>query len=981
MILLQNIKNKAPAYGALPFWSWNDKLEEGELRRQIRRMKELGMNGFFMHARAGLETEYMSEEWFRCVNICIDEAKKLGMEAWAYDENGWPSGYAGGALLQDKKNLAVGIAGEQVSVFPTDEETIAVYTIRGNGEYTYVTGPVDGCEAYLRVYREYTDMYVDTLDAEVTKAFLQSTHEAYKKACGEEFGKTMPGFFTDEPQYYSTMIPYSNTLPGQFKDTYGYDIFAVFPAIFDRDAVNGEKFRYDYYKLVHTLFIHHWVKVVYEWCRENGVKLTGHAVEENTLGEMMESCGGVMPFYEYEDMPGIDYLGRSIKEDNVPKQLGSVCAQLGKKKAISEMFGCAGWDASPRELKRIADMQYANGVNVMCQHLYSYSGRGQRKRDYPLHFSEHNSWQEYLGTFNHYYKHLGAALSEGEEYAPILVIHPIHGTYMQYKNGEKWHEEIETHFIDLSRLLSQHQIPYHYGDENLMKKYASVQGDKIRVGRCLYDTVIVPFTYTLDHETADVLQQYVAGGGKIWLYDRVPPCIDGEKADMGWLQSNITWEDILHVRDVRITAKEESVPALRKMTRRLDDGSSLVFLANITGERLDSVKVSIPCAVSVAEIDLATMQILPVHGETCETGGIVVYLPFEDAMSHLLVVNSPEVQLPLLAGKPAILKQYIPLPQTLTFAARPQNTMTLDTAMLSKDGVHFEDPFSIYGIKDNLLTEKYEGPIWLQYTFTADEGFYSGDLRLILEPMRQNLVTVNGVEVQLSRENGWMDRSFSGVNIAHLVTPGINTVLVRIDYHQSDYVYSVLSSDAYPVLRRSMAIETEIEPAYLVGDFALHTDAPFHDDVRGTKIYAGGFSLMHQKDTIDGKNIMLQGYPFFWGTMHVKFTYRYFPGSPTVLGLTGRFSGCRVKVNGVAAGEMLFLQDLDLAAFLHEGVNEICLEITASSRNLLGPHHRDDPEPMGVSSWSFTFEKAWDGKNCVYHRERYSFVRFGIEGK
>ena len=80
-----------------------------------------------------------------------------------------------------------------------------------------------------------------------------------------------------------------------------------------------------------------------------------------------------MPFYEYEHIPGIDYLGRGIASDLSPKQLGSACAQLGKKKAITETFACCGWDVTPRELKRIAELQYVGGANMMCQHLYSYS--------------------------------------------------------------------------------------------------------------------------------------------------------------------------------------------------------------------------------------------------------------------------------------------------------------------------------------------------------------------------------------------------------------------------------------------------------------------------------------------------------------------------------------------------------------------------------------------------------------------------------
>ena len=75
----------------VPFWSWNDKLEPDELRRQIGAMQDAGMGGFFMHARGGLETEYLSEDWFRAVEASVDEAKKRGMQAWCYDENGWPA--------------------------------------------------------------------------------------------------------------------------------------------------------------------------------------------------------------------------------------------------------------------------------------------------------------------------------------------------------------------------------------------------------------------------------------------------------------------------------------------------------------------------------------------------------------------------------------------------------------------------------------------------------------------------------------------------------------------------------------------------------------------------------------------------------------------------------------------------------------------------------------------------------------------------
>jgi hypothetical protein len=96
-----SLKNIKPS--AFPFWSWNGKLKKEKLFEQIDLMKTHGYGGFFMHARSGLQTEYLSDEWFECINACCDYAKEKGMQAWAYDENGWPSGFVGGKLVDIKE--------------------------------------------------------------------------------------------------------------------------------------------------------------------------------------------------------------------------------------------------------------------------------------------------------------------------------------------------------------------------------------------------------------------------------------------------------------------------------------------------------------------------------------------------------------------------------------------------------------------------------------------------------------------------------------------------------------------------------------------------------------------------------------------------------------------------------------------------------------------------------------------------------------
>ena len=102
--LLKKAQLEQDGFRPLPFWSWNEELEEERLRWQVQQMHAAGLGGFFMHARVGIKTEYMGRQWFRCIKGCIEEAEKLGMEPWGYDENGYPSGIADGLVCRESEN-------------------------------------------------------------------------------------------------------------------------------------------------------------------------------------------------------------------------------------------------------------------------------------------------------------------------------------------------------------------------------------------------------------------------------------------------------------------------------------------------------------------------------------------------------------------------------------------------------------------------------------------------------------------------------------------------------------------------------------------------------------------------------------------------------------------------------------------------------------------------------------------------------------
>ena len=207
------MKQTEKKYRSLPFWSWNDELEPDKLVKQIEWMDENGIGGFFMHARGGLKTEYLGEKWFECVDACTKRAKELGMEAYAYDENGWPSGFVGGKLLEDIENHDKYLT---YTIGEYDASALVSYDISGEA----LIRDCKESKNCLNIYEHYSTSTADILNPEVVDKFLEMTHEEYRKRDNH----SLKGFFTDEPQYYRWGHPYTKVLPKYFYDTYGEDI-------------------------------------------------------------------------------------------------------------------------------------------------------------------------------------------------------------------------------------------------------------------------------------------------------------------------------------------------------------------------------------------------------------------------------------------------------------------------------------------------------------------------------------------------------------------------------------------------------------------------------------------------------------------------------------------------------------------------------------------------------------------------------------
>ena len=923
-------------YQCVPFWSWNDELDENALCRQIEWMKSQGVGGFFMHARGGLKTEYLGNKWFSCIDACGKKAEALGMEAYAYDENGWPSGFVGGKLLEDIENHDKYIE-HKFGAF--DKEADVSYDISGD-ELKRVT---DG-ENCLNLYIKYSASTADILNPEVVDKFLALTHEEYKKR--DNYG--LKGFFTDEPQYYRWGTPFTKVLPPYYKETYCEDVFDKLGLLFVEK--NGYKeFRYRYWKSLQTLMLKNFAEKVYSWCDKNGYKLTGHYVEETSLGWQIMCCGGVMPFYEYEHIPGIDWLGRSIGNELSPKQLGSVAAQLGKKQTLTETFGCCGWDTTPKELKHIAEFQYVNGVNIMCQHLLPFTEHGQRKRDYPEHFSAVNPWvNKDFKTFNDYFSILGKTLSESTEIVSVAVLHPLRSAYFNYKRDrdDLGVGDFDKAFADMIETLGKKQIPHHYLDETLLSKYGKVDGDKLICGKCAYKYLIIPEIYTMDRTTEKLLREFVMNGGKIYLAHDKPEYLEGEKFDYDYLTSTTTLDEIKNAQ----TVIGEENAHIRFTHRVSDDGKEFIYCVNLGGAVKWKVKTK--NAKSFKAYDILNGEYFPIGSE----------LDFDEYQSYLLYFDDQEIN----AKREE--KAVIRLKNNFIVKEKVENYMTLDYICYSFDGKTYSEPLHHMGVFDEMLKKRYKGDLYLKYEF-----FVKGipeKCELLIENTNLISVAVNG-KTAVKAGTSDVEKELFVYDIAKLLKTGKNEIVAKINYYQSENVYYALfGENVTESLKNCLAYDTDIEAAYLKGEFGVYGD--FKEGKAENVVLGNDFYLDKQKRDI--ACLIKDGYPFFKGDITLMQKINVEDVNAKLV-IDGRFHLIEVKVNGRYVGKMLFSDQLDLTGYLNKGENEIELTLTVGNRNLLGPFHSLEEEPLGVGPYTFERFGTWKNGKSEYVAPYYAFVK------
>jgi len=1002
-------------YRPTTLWSWNDRLEPDELRRQIREMARGGLGGHVMHAARGLGETYLGPQWMEAVRTAIDEGARTGVALWLSDEDTGPSGscsgrvYAGRQAFRQKYLVVEPITSEG---WEPSESTVAVFVGKtdGRGEFTdlsrvlqprAVCGRTPGKgEMFLHfVYR--LGENVDVFSREATQAFLKQTHQRYHETVGGEFGRAIRGIFTAEPHYAGAghRVPWSPHLLRYFQRTCDYDLLDHLPELF-YPVGDYRKTRFDFFETVTRLFLLAWTMPVYQWCDRHGLRLAGHLMGEDTMLEQVQYLGAAMPHYEYMHVPGVDLPGRVGPGPVAVKQAASVAAQVGRERVLGEVFAGAGWGLTLDQMRFLVEWQFALGVDQVCTHQASLSLRGLRKRDYPPSLHYHQPWWPSYHLWNAYVASLAAMLTAGKPVVGVLVLHPISSAWADYSPLDPGPvKDLDRALARLVSFLLGIHVDFHFGDELVLERQAGVNRGELVVGACRYHTVIVPDATNLRKSTLALLKRLKKSGGTILFAGRVPECVDGEptkapadlakrcqRLDLGTQRGRTALRRALKPDLQVLNANGKDATAILAQWRQVE-ADHVFFFVNTDAERTVRARLRLPVAGTPLVLDPASGESRPARARPRKQGMTLSHT-FPPRGSLLLLVRPEKATEAPAAVPPRRPEGRHVLKGRWRIRRLDPNVLVLDTARWRTDENPYADPMPLVDVQQALMQRDGQQPVTLRFEFTC--GLSDPSARrfgLVLEAPASYELWYNRMRTPLNDAGPFWDAAFRRIDVSRYVRQGENVIELRRPWQTDPRRRDLLTGRAGGWAVRTVAPRVELEPVYLVGDFAVDFPSGTRRGEGGSRWMKGAPRLVDEPDRLKGTDLLRAGYPFFTGRLVLEreVTLPRAPQEAAVLELPSfKAVTATVVVNGHEAGTVWRCPgEVSVDGLLDKGRNHLAVILTTGLRNLLGPHHHADGELAWVPPQAFACRQGWLGHAPPHACEpqAYNVIDFGLDAE
>lgn len=602
-------KDKTSAGHIFPFL-WLHGEREEILRKYMRVIHEAHIDAVCVESRP--HPDFLGPKWWKDMDAILDEARKRGMRVWILDDSHFPTGYANGALEHAdpslcRQSLVYRVLGtvnggerlhlslsecasvpdwtpnlmEQYSVDTaklrrfSDDRLLGVVAARleGSGSQDILdlseqvqAGEWDftAPEGQWRVYalnltrnRGPHRNYINMMSRASCKVLLDTVYEAHWQHYREDFGKTIAGFFSDEPEignghlYESGKrfweiedLAWSDEVESRLRATFGQDFVKWLPLLWEQ-AFDGRRRAYvrdTYMDIVTKAVCEDFSQQIGSWCRAHGVEYIGHLIEDNN---QHLRCGSSLGHYfrglAGQDMAGIDCIGGQVLPQGewdgpyglmgehrsglfyhfVLGKLGASLAAIDpnkKGRCMCEIFGNYGWKEGVRLEKYLADHFLVRGVNYFVPH--AFSPKAYPDPDCPPHFYAHghNPQYRHFGALMQYMGRLSRLFSGGKQDAPVAILYTAESDWA----GDCMN--LET----VAQPLAENQIDYHFVPADVFSQrdvWSTQFQNGLHINGQHYRALLIPGCDFIPDSVAEVLPELTACGCSVFFAGRRSDCI------------------------------------------------------------------------------------------------------------------------------------------------------------------------------------------------------------------------------------------------------------------------------------------------------------------------------------------------------------------------------------------------------------------------------------------------------------------------
>lgn len=589
-----------------PFF-WQHGEDEKTLRTYMDVIEKSNCGAVCVESRP--HPDFCGKKWWRDMDIILDEAKKRGMKVWILDDSHFPTGYANGAALKaplymrrqsvycrtfsvkkGKRQFHCSLKGcvkkipktlmgsimsrrSQNHLYQFDDDRLLGVSVLLDGERlprkvkAHISGDRISAELPENTKKVYVTFltrnagihrsYINMLEKDAVRLLIDAVYEPHWAHYQEEFGKTIAGFFSDEPElgngnYFNVEItvgkdadfPWSKSLEASLKERLGTEFVSYLPLLWENegDAEETAKVRYQYMDAVTRLVEQNFSKQIGSWCDAHGVQYIGHVIEDNNQhARLGGSLGHYFRGLSGQHMAGIDDIGGQVlpQKEDAPAEgfyriiggrdgefyhyaLGKLGASYGaidprkNGNCMCEIFGAYGWGEGPRLEKFLADHFMVNGINYYVPH--AFSPKKYPDKDCPPHFYAHghNPQYRHFGQVIAYMNRICALISDGKSVLKTAILYHGEAEWM----GKRMLMQKP------ARILMENQVDFHFVPIDIFSERDRYRTQIDETGLTIngnhYTTLIVPYMQYVPSAFFKALKELQVSGCNVIFVDGRP---------------------------------------------------------------------------------------------------------------------------------------------------------------------------------------------------------------------------------------------------------------------------------------------------------------------------------------------------------------------------------------------------------------------------------------------------------------------------